>query len=501
MDEIPFDFQRRIMSVVVRTPEGKDRIISKGAPEAIFPRCKNFELDGELLPDGPPPHRGAQGGVRTALSADGFRVLAIASKDIAPRGVVAGDATPYSKADECDLILNGYVAFLDPPKETATAAIKALQGHGVSVKVVTGDNDLVARKICKEVGLSTEFVLLGSEVEKMSDEQLADAAERTTLFARVSPAHKQRIIKALQSRQHTVGFMGDGINDAPALRAADVGISVDTAVDIAKESADMILLEKSLLVLEEGVIEGRKVFANILKYVRMGASSNFGNMFSVLGASVFVPFLPMAPIQILANNLLYDISQTAIPTDDVDPEQVEKPRPWDMKQLTRFIVFIGPCSSIFDYTTYFMMLYVFNCWNISHARGRGPQREPVSDRLVRGEPAHADAHHPHHPHQQDPVPAEPPVVAADGDVRGHHGDRHRHPVHAAGTLPRLHGAAAAVLAAAGAHAAVLRRPDAGGQDVAAAAGSGSEPGSPPSRRDRHRPEGVCVETFAGMISA
>jgi Mg2+-importing ATPase len=208
-------------------------------------------------------------------------------------------------------------------------------------------------------------VLLGSDVEAMNDNELAEAAINTTLFARVSPSHKQRIIKALQSRRHTVGFMGDGINDAPALRAADVGISVDTAVDIAKESADMILLEKSLLVLEAGVVEGRKVFANILKYVRMGASSNFGNMFSVLGASVFVPFLPMAPIQILANNLLYDISQTAIPTDDVDPEQVEKPRPWDMRQLTRFIVFIGPCSSIFDYTTYFMMLYVFNCWNTS----------------------------------------------------------------------------------------------------------------------------------------
>jgi Mg2+-importing ATPase len=272
--------------------------------------------------------------------------------------------------------LNGYVAFLDPPKETATAAIKALQGHGVGVKVVTGDNDLVARKICKEVGLSTDFVLLGGEVEKMTDDELAEAAERTVLFARVSPAHKQRIIRALQSRKHTVGFMGDGINDAPALRAADVGISVDTAVDIAKESADMILLEKSLMVLEEGVIEGRKVFANILKYIRMGASSNFGNMFSVLGASVFVPFLPMRPIQILANNLLYDISQTAIPTDDVDPEQVEKPRPWDMKSLTRFIVFIGPCSSIFDYTTYFMMLYIFHCWNIS-----SPQAAAHSERL------------------------------------------------------------------------------------------------------------------------
>jgi len=363
VDEIPFDFQRRIMTVVVRTPEGKDRIITKGAPEEVFARCKQFELDGELFPmehllieDLKEEYE--------ELSADGFRVLAIASKELEPR-VAVGGATPYSKADECDLILNGYVAFLDPPKDTARSAIKALEGHGVQVKVVTGDNDLVARKVCKDVGLSTEFVLLGNEVEKMTDDQLAEAAVKTTLFARVSPAHKRRIIAALQSRHHTVGFMGDGINDAPALRAADVGISVDTAVDIAKESADMILLEKSLMVLEEGVIEGRKVFANILKYVRMGASSNFGNMFSVLGASVFVPYLPMAPIQILANNMLYDISQTAIPTDEVDPEQIEKPHPWDMKLLTRFIVFLGPCSSIFDYTTFFMMLYLFGCWNTS----------------------------------------------------------------------------------------------------------------------------------------
>ena len=364
VDEIPFDFQRRIMTVVVRTPEGMDRIISKGAPEEIFTRCKEFELDGERFPMSHLLIEELKEEYEQ-LSADGFRVLAIASKDIAPRGVVAGDATPYSKADECDLTLNGYVAFLDPPKETARAAIKALEGHGISVKVVTGDNELVARKVCKEVGLSTEHVLLGTEVERLTDEQLAEAVEKTTLFARVSPAHKQRITTALQSRQHTIGFMGDGINDAPALRTADVGISVDTAVDIAKESADMILLEKSLMVLEEGVVEGRKVFVNILKYVRMGASSNFGNMFSVLGASMFVPFLPMAPIQILANNMLYDISQTAIPTDDVDPEQIEKPRPWDIRQLTRFIVFIGPCSSIFDYTTFFMMLYLFGCWNVS----------------------------------------------------------------------------------------------------------------------------------------
>lgn len=364
VDEIPFDFQRRIMSVIVRTPEGKDLIISKGAPEAIFPLCAQFELDGQIH-SMDHPHIEELQQEYERLSADGFRVLAIATKENAQRGIVAGDSTPYSKSDECELILKGYVAFLDPPKETANAAIKALQNIGVSVKVVTGDNDLVARKICKEVGLSTEFVLLGSDVEGMNDDQLADAASKTTLFARVSPAHKQRIVKALQSRRHTVGFMGDGINDAPGLRTADVGISVDTAVDIAKESADMILLEKSLLVLEAGVVEGRKVFANIVKYIRMGASSNFGNMFSVLGASVFVPFLPMAPIQILANNLLYDISQTAIPTDDVDPDQVKQPHPWDVRQLTRFIVFIGPCSSIFDYTTFFMMLYIFNCWNVS----------------------------------------------------------------------------------------------------------------------------------------
>jgi len=364
VDEIPFDFERRIMSVVVRTPEGKDRIIAKGAPEAIFPRCVSFRLDGRLFPLDQ-AHVDSLEKEHERLCADGFRVLALASADVEPRLTGAGDAIPYGKADERDLILDGYVAFLDPPKETAAAAIEALQAHGVSVKVITGDNDLVARKVCKEVGLPTDIVLLGGDVEKMSEAELADAAERTTLFARVSPAHKQRIIKALQSREHTVGFVGDGINDAPALHVADVGISVDSAVDIAKESADMILLEKSLLVLDEGVREGRKVFANIVKYIRMGASSNFGNMFSVLGASIFVPYLPMMPIPILANNLLYDIGQTAIPTHAVDPEQVERPRPWDVRRLTRFIVFIGPCSSVFDYSTFLVMLYVFNCWDTS----------------------------------------------------------------------------------------------------------------------------------------
>jgi Mg2+-importing ATPase len=284
--------------------------------------------------------------------------LAIAYKDVDPKAA-------FSKDDEKDLVLKGYIAFLDPPKETAAQAIAALHNNGVAVKVITGDNELVTRKICSEVGIATEHMLLGAQVEPMTEEQLADAAEMATVFARMSPGHKQRVIRALQAKKHVVGFMGDGINDAPALRAADVGISVDTAVDIAKESADAILLEKSLLVLEEGVLEGRKVFANILKYVRMGASSNFGNMFSVLGASLLLPFLPMIPIQILTNNLLYDFSQVPIPTDEVDPEQVAKPRPWSMNELTRFIMFIGPISSIFDYTTYAMMWFIFKCGDVA----------------------------------------------------------------------------------------------------------------------------------------
>ncbi len=364
IDEIPFDFDRRMMSVVVRTPEGMDLIISKGAPEAIFARCASYQLAGKVLT----MDHGRIAELKAEyerLNGDGFRVLAIATKRSPPKGAGPDNTTPYGKADESDLILQGYVAFLDPPKDTCTVAISDLQRHGVVVKVITGDNEIVARKICTEVGLTVGVALIGADVERMTEAELADSAEATTLFARVSPAHKQRIVKALQSRQHIVGFMGDGINDAPALHTADVGISVDTAVDVAKESADMILLEKSLRVLDEGVLEGRKVFANISKYVRMGASSNFGNMFSVLGASIFVPFLPMVPIQILTNNLLYDLSQTTIPTDAVDAEQIERPKPWNIKALTRFILFIGPCSSIFDYTTYLMMLYLFGCWNTS----------------------------------------------------------------------------------------------------------------------------------------
>jgi Mg2+-importing ATPase len=359
MDEIPFDFERRLMSVVVETPEGKNRLICKGAPEEVIKRCSQFELHGEFLP----MDHLFIGDLRDeyeVLSKDGFRVLAIAYKDLESQPA-------YTTSDEKDLILRGYVAFLDPPKDSAAPAIKALQSHGVGVKILTGDNELVSRKICREVNLEVDQVLLGVKIEAMTDAELAEVVEGIILFARLTPAHKQRLIKALQSRGHVVGFLGDGINDAPALHAADVGISVDSATDIAKETADIILLKKSLTVLDDGVMEGRKVFANILKCVRIGASSNFGNMFSVLGASVFWPFVPMAPIQILTNNLLYDFSQVPIPTDDVDPEQIAKPRPWSMHEISRFILFIGPCSSIFDYTTYFMMLYLFNCWDPANA--------------------------------------------------------------------------------------------------------------------------------------
>jgi Mg2+-importing ATPase len=353
LDEMPFDFSRRMMSVVVQGPNGECQLLTKGAPEAVFAKCTHFESEGEIF-DMEPILVGDLLEQVNSLNEDGLRVLAIATKKVEKRPA-------YSKADECDLVLTGYIAFLDPPKETAIEAIAALREHGVNVKVLTGDNDLVTRKVCTEVGINAQKILLGRQVESMTDAELADGVETTDVFARLSPSHKQRVVKALQKKGHVVGFIGDGINDAPALRAADVGISVDNAVDIAKESADMILLEKSLLVLEEGVLEGRKVFVNILKYIRMGASSNFGNMFSVIGASAWFPFVPMAPIQVLTNNLLYDFSQVPIPTDNVGPLQIAKPRPWNIGEIAKFIVFIGPISSIFDYTTYAMMWFVFKC--------------------------------------------------------------------------------------------------------------------------------------------
>jgi Mg2+-importing ATPase len=357
VDEIPFDFVRRMMSVVVVTPAGDHQLLTKGAPEAIFPRCAFFELDGKTSPMEPSLVGGLMEQYKQ-LSANGFRVLAVAHKALALGEFI-------SKEDECDLVLKGYVAFLDPPKDSAAKAIRALESHGVTVKLLTGDNDLVTRNVCRQVGLDAETLLLGSVVETMDDAALAVAVERTHVFARLTPAHKQRIIRALQHNGHVVGFMGDGTNDAPALHVADVGISVDSAVDIAKTAAAVILLEKDLMVLDDGVLEGRKVFVNILKYVRMGASSNFGNMFSVLGASAFLPFVPMAPIQVLTNNLLYDFSQVPIPTDRVSAEQIAKPRPWHIGDIKKFVLCIGPISSIFDYTTFFVMLYVFGCWDPS----------------------------------------------------------------------------------------------------------------------------------------
>jgi len=356
VDEIPFDFSRRMMSVAIEGPEGERQLLTKGAPEAVFAKCTHFLSEGEIF-EMEPVLVGDLVEQVNDLSEDGFRVLAVASKKL-------GAQTTFTKADESGLILTGYLAFLDPPKETASKAIEALRQHGVTVKVLTGDNDLVTRKVCSEVGIQAEKILLGSQVENLTDEQLTKEVETTDVFARLSPAHKKRVVQALQRNKHVVGLMGDGINDATALLAADVGISVDTAVDIAKESADMILLEKNLMVLEEGVLEGRKVFVNILKYIRMGASSNFGNMFSVLGASAWLPFLPMQPIQVLTNNLLYDFSQVPIPTDNVGSAVISKPRPWHMGEISRFIMFIGPISSIFDYTTYFLMWFYFKCSNL-----------------------------------------------------------------------------------------------------------------------------------------
>jgi Mg2+-importing ATPase len=355
IDEIPFDFSRRRLSVVVSHGPDKHTLICKGAVEEIFAVCSRYEIDGTTgrLDES---HFATAKEETIALNSDGFRVVAVAYKEL------DASQTVYSAADERDLILLGYIAFLDPPKESAAAAIAALAEKGVRVKILTGDNEVITRKVCREVKLDPGEILLGARIDAMAEDELADVAERTSVFAKLTPSQKEGIVRALHRKGHVVGFLGDGINDSPALKAADVGISVDTAVDIAKESADIILLEKSLMVLQEGVTEGRKIFANITKYIKMGASSNFGNMFSVLGASIFLPFLPMAPIQVLTNNLLYDFSQTAIPTDNVDEEYIASPRRWDIDNIFKFMIFIGPISSIFDYATYAMMLFVFDSW-------------------------------------------------------------------------------------------------------------------------------------------
>lgn len=338
VDELPFDFQRRRMSVVVDY-EGDHVLICKGAVEEIYACCSHYHMDEEV----------------DRFNKDGFRVLGIAYREF-PR-----QKTSFTIADEEALVLLGYITFYDPPKDSAAEALKLLKNAGVKVKVLTGDNSLVTQKVCRDVGLAAERVVTGVELSQLSPEAFSQLVQESDVFVKITPVQKEQIVRNLCGNGHVVGFMGDGINDAPALKAADVGISVDSGVDVAKESADIVLLEKSLLVPEEGIMEGRKVFANIVKYIRMGASSNFGNMFSVVGASYLLPFLPMRPIQVLLNNLLYDLSQTGIPTDNVDEELITKPLKWNIRNIKRFMVFVGPVSSLFDYATFALMWFFFYC--------------------------------------------------------------------------------------------------------------------------------------------
>jgi Mg2+-importing ATPase len=359
VDEIPFDFVRRRMSVVVERGKEVHELICKGAVEEILAVSTQIRDEDRIVPLDPETRETALEVVQE-LNEDGLRVVAVAYREFAPR------SGAFTVADEADLILAGFMAFLDPPKDSAAPALKALKEYGVAVKILTGDNATVTQKVCRDVGLTVGTIVTGNEVDALNDSELCDLAERTTVFAKLAPLQKTRVVKALRSRGHTVGFLGDGINDAGALREADVGISVDSAVDIAKESADIILLEKSLMVLEEGVLEGRKIFGNIIKYIKMTASSNFGNVFSVLVASAFLPFLPMLPIQLLVLNLLYDISQTSIPFDDMDPDYLLVPRKWSADDIGRFMVTIGPTSSIFDMVTFAVMWWVFKANSPAH---------------------------------------------------------------------------------------------------------------------------------------
>lgn len=351
VDEVPFDFERRRMSVVVADKAGKTQMITKGAIEEMLKCCCWAEIDGQVVP--------LSDEVRDfvirfsdELNDKGMRVIAVAHKtNPSPIG-------KFSVSDESDMVLIGFLGFLDPPKETTAEAIRALQNHGITVKILTGDNEKVTCAICRQVGLDVSHTLLGSEIDAMSDEELLKAAEEITVFAKLSPSQKSRVVTILRNAGHTVGYMGDGINDAAAMTVADVGISVDTAVDIAKEAAAVVLLEKDLNVINDGVIEGRKTYANMIKYIKLTASSNFGNMFSVLAASAFLPFLPMASLQLLLLNLIYDISCTSIPWDNVDEEYLMKPRNWDATSISRFMLIIGPTSSVFDIVTYLVMYFI-----------------------------------------------------------------------------------------------------------------------------------------------
>jgi Mg2+-importing ATPase len=349
-DEVPFDFERRRLSVVVEN--GDERLlIAKGAPEGILANCSGMETAGGVAPLDAEA-RGQCAATFAALSAQGYRVLAVACRAMPEQAA-------YRAEDERDLTLAGYAAFIDPPLPGVSEALADLRRDGVELKILTGDNELVTRHICDQVGLDGTQIVLGEEVEKMSDTALAHVAENTTVFARVSPGQKNRILLALKHRRHVVGFLGDGINDAPSLHAADVGISVSTAVDVAKDAAEIILLERGLSVLHHGILEGRKAFGNVMKYLLMGTSSNFGNMFSMAGASLFLPFLPMLPTQILLNNFLYDLAQVTIPTDNVDETYIRKPQRWDIGIIRRFMLTIGPISSLYDFLTFYAMLKIF----------------------------------------------------------------------------------------------------------------------------------------------
>ena len=352
IDEIPFDFQRRRVSVVVE--QNRERsFITKGAPEEILKVSSYCEHEGRIVDLSPDLVRKFEQ-MYFDLSSDGFRVLAVSYKKL------KDDKQSYSVNDEKDMIFSGYVVFLDPPKETARESLKLLRNLGIDLKILTGDNELVTRKTCEYLQFDIKGVITGSEISQMTEESLQRVVEEINIFSRVSPAQKSRILNALKNNGHVVGFLGDGINDAPSMKIADVGISVDNAVDVAKESADIILMNKSLRALDEGVVEGRNTFGNTMKYIMMGVSSNFGNMFSVAGASLFLPFLPMLPIQILLNNLLYDLSQSAIPTDKNDSHYTEKPKRWDISFIKNFMLYFGPISSIFDFLTFFIMLTFFH---------------------------------------------------------------------------------------------------------------------------------------------
>lgn len=359
VDEIPFDFIRRRMSVVIEDKQGKRQIITKGAVEEMLSICSHTEFNGEVQPLTDELKVKAQK-ISEEMNRKGMRVLAVAQKSYIEK---VGN---FSVSDEKEMVLIGFLAFLDPPKPSAAEAIKQLHEYGVEVKILSGDNDIVVKAIGRQVGIDTSYSLTGPDIENMDEATLKERVKTTTCFSKLTPLQKTQIISILQEQENTVGFLGDGINDAAALRQSDIGISVDSAVDIAKESADIILLEKDLMVLEDGVLEGRKTFGNINKYIKMTASSNFGNMFSVMFASAFLPFLPMMPIHLLIQNLLYGISQTTIPFDRMDPEFLRKPRRWDASDLKRFMIYIGPISSIFDIVTYLVMWHVFGCNSPEH---------------------------------------------------------------------------------------------------------------------------------------